>query len=180
MISQIQEFVSERTAAVADKVQKAFQEPIAAVREAASGSAGRVKSLKQPVRVVARSGIRLTSVSQATMQSLIELQSEAIQSAIGDAALRLERASRAASLVDLIRAQVELLPATRERMGEDARRAAEIVRSASRDFGAIATQTFERVAQSNDDETPAKAAKRTTRRPAGKTAAKAKRARKAA
>ena len=42
------------------------------VREAVTGSAESLKSLKSPVRLFARSGIKVTTVSQAAMQNLID------------------------------------------------------------------------------------------------------------
>lgn len=177
-INQVQEFVAGRTAAAAEQARKLIQEPIATAREVAVDSAEGLKSLKAPVRAVARSSVKVTAVSQGALQSLIELQAEAIQTAISDAALRLERASRAASLLDLVRAQVELIPATRERVVDDARRAAHILRSAGRELSTIAVHTYERV--TDTEEAPAKAAKAAKRTPR-KTAKKAvRKARKAA
>ncbi len=80
------------------------------MRDAVTGSAENLKSLKSPVRVIARSGVKLTTVSQSAVQNLIELQSEVVTSALTDVALRLERATRAASIVDLVRDQIELTP----------------------------------------------------------------------
>jgi phasin family protein len=113
-------------------------------------------------------------VSQGALQSLIELQAEAIQTAISDAALRLERASRAASLLDLVRAQVELIPATRERVIDDARRVAQILRGAGRELGTIAVHAYERV--TDTDEAPVKVARRAPRKAAKKAARKTRKA----
>ena len=155
-----------------NQMQKFMKEPIAAAREAAVDSAVNLRSLKAPVRVFARSGIKLTLVSQETAQNLIELQSEIIQSAIGDAALRLERASRAANLVDLWRAQVELMPATRERLVEDGRRALTILKHARKELGDVASYAYERVVEPAEEETVKKV--RTVKRRAKKTVTKAK------
>jgi phasin family protein len=174
MINQVQEFVAGRTAAAAVQARKLMQEPIAAAREVAVDSAEGLKSLKAPVRAVARSGVKVTAVSQNALQSLIELQAEAIQTAISDAALRLERASRAASLLDLVRAQVELIPATRERVVDDARRVVHILRGAGRELGTIAVHTYERVTDA--DEAPAKVAKRAPRKTAKKAVRKTRKA----
>ena len=73
--------------------------------------------------MIARSGVKLTAVSQTAVSSLIELQSDMLTSALSDVALRLERASRAENIVDLVRDQIELIPATRARIVEDAQRA---------------------------------------------------------
>jgi hypothetical protein len=53
---QVQEFVAERAATIAGKVRKARKNSLASAREAARGSAESIKSLRNPVRVVSRSG----------------------------------------------------------------------------------------------------------------------------
>ena len=117
MIGQMQEIVSEKTQALAEQVQKLRKDSAESVREAVTGSAENLKALKSPVRLFARSGIKVTAVSQATVQSIIELQSDVITSALTDMALRLERASRAEGVIDLVKDQFEMLPATRARIG---------------------------------------------------------------
>ena len=60
--------------------------------------------------MVARLGVKLASVSQTAVQELIELQSDALTAAITEFAQRLERAAQAASVIELIRDQVHMLP----------------------------------------------------------------------
>ena len=95
MISQVQEFVTGRAAALAGRVKKVRLPSLTTARDAVRNSADSVRSLKTPVNAVARSGIRLTSVSQAFSQNLIELQTDMVSAAISDAALRLEQIGRA-------------------------------------------------------------------------------------
>ena len=116
MISHIQEFVIDKAQALNDQVARIRQGSVKSARVAVQGSAGSLKGLKNPVRLVARSGVRLSTVSQTAVQELIELQSEALTAAITEFAQRLERAARAASVSELVRDQVEMLPATRARM----------------------------------------------------------------
>ncbi len=59
MFTQIQEFMTEQTQAFAGQAQKFREDPVETVREAAVTSAEGIKSLKQPVRVIARSGVDL-------------------------------------------------------------------------------------------------------------------------
>ena len=103
MISQMQEFVSDTSSALVDKVQKIRKESVESAREAAVGSAEKIKSLKGPVRTFARSGVKLTTVSQNTFASLIDLRADALTSALSELALRLEKAARAESIVELVR-----------------------------------------------------------------------------
>jgi phasin family protein len=161
MIAQMQEFVSEQSHQLATQVSKIRKESVETAREAALGSAENIKSLKAPVRTFARSGIKLTNVTQSTMQSLIELQSDMITSALTDMAHRLERASRADDVIDLVRDQIELVPATRDRIVEDGKRAVEIFKHAGRDLRGVAKHTYERVVEMTEEEVPAvKKAKR--------------------
>jgi phasin family protein len=147
MLSQVQEFVAEKAQALNGQVARMRRESLKSARVAAQGSAESLKALKTPVRVVARSGVRLANVSQSAVQELIELQSDALTAAITEFALRLERAARATSVIELLRDQVEMLPATRARMASDAGRVLHIVTSTGREMRDVATQTYERVTE---------------------------------
>lgn len=184
MFTQIQEFMTEQTQALADQAQKFRDDPVETVREAAVTSAEGIKSLKQPVRMIARSGVKLTTISQTALQGLIELQSEIVTSALTDAALRLERAARADNVVDMLQEQAESLRATRDRLVDEAGRAMAIFKHAGRDVAKVATQTYAKVVETDEDEapTPVKTRARKTKRPVRKAAARKTtvRARKAA
>jgi hypothetical protein len=165
-VQQVQEFVAGHAAALAGRVQKARRNSLTSARDAVRNSADSIRSLKSPVHTIARSGIKLTSVSQTLSQNLIELQTDIFNAAISDAALRLERASRAASLADLLREQIGLVPATRTRFTADAQRAAKIFREAGREVRAVAAQTFQSIR--TPDSGPAPAAKRKARKTAAR------------
>ena len=176
MISQMQEFVADQTAALSSQVSKIRKESVETVREAAVGSAEGLKSLKSPVRTLARSGIKITNVSQTAVANLIELQSDMVTAAISEAALRLERASRAENLVELVREQFEMIPATRARIVEDAQRAKLIFKHAGRDLRGVATNLYERVVEPVEEKVPAaKTAKRRAKRAVRKTTTRARR-----
>jgi hypothetical protein len=169
--------VSEQTSAITGQVRKLRKESVETVREAVVGSAENVKALKTPVRVFARSGVKLTSVSQTAVSSLIELQSDMLTSALSDVALRLERAARAENIVDLVRDQFELIPATRTRVVEDAQRAAHIFKVAGRDLRNVATHTLERVVETTEEKYPeVKTAKRKAKTAVRKTKARVRKA----
>ena len=138
MIVQLQEYVAERGELLVGQVRKLRENSVDTVREAVSGSAENLKALKSPVRVIARSGVKLSAVSQSAVQELIELQAEIITAGLTDVALRLERATRAVTLIDLVRDQIELTPATRARLVEDANRAVTILKTAGRDIRGVA------------------------------------------
>jgi len=145
MISQMQEFVAGKAQALNDQMTRFRHETIRSARLAANGGAESLKALKTPVRTVARGGVRLSTVSQTAVQELIELQSEALTAALSELALRLERAARAAGMVELVRDQVQMMPATRARVAADAGRVVEIFASAGRGLKDVAAQTYERV-----------------------------------
>ncbi len=161
-VQQVQEFVAGQAAALAGRVQKVRRSSLSSVRDAARSSADSIRSLKMPVRAFARSGIKLTSVSQALSQNLIELQTNIFSAALADAAQRLERASRAGSLVELVRDQLELVPATRTRLTTDAQRAAQIFRDAGREVRAVAAQTYQGIRTAEGSAAPAKRKPRKT------------------
>ena len=188
MINQMQEFVAEQAAALGSQLEKMRKESVETVREAAVDSASGLKSLKSPVRTLARSGIKITSVSQTAVASLIELQSDMLTSAISAAALRLERASRADNIVELVREQIEMIPATRARLVEDAHRAALIFKHAGRDLRGVAANLYERVVETAEENIPevtvtkrrAKAGARKTKAVVRKTATRARKTAKSA
>jgi hypothetical protein len=177
MIEQIQEFVTDKTAALSTQVEKIRKESVVTVREAVVGGADNLKALKSPVRVVARSGVKVTTVSQTAVASLIELQSDVLTSALTDVAVRLERAAKADSIVGLVREQFELGQATRGRIVEDAQRAVHIFKVAGRDLKGVATHAYERFVEVTEEKAPVA---KTARAKAKRVVRKTTRARKAA
>lgn len=179
MIVDMQEYIAERGDLLTGKVRSFRKNSAATVREAITGSAETLKALKNPVRMIARSGVKLTSVSQTAVQSLIELQSDVVTSALTDVALRLERATRAENIVELVREQIELTPATRARMAEDATRVVTIVKVAGRDFRNVARHAYESIVE-KEVEAPKAAVRRKAAGVKRATGKAVKRARKAA
>ena len=172
MFTQIQDFMTEQKNALADQAQKFRDDPVESARGVATQSAENLKSLKDPIRTVARSGIKLTAISQNALQGFIELQSESVTAALTDAANRLERAARADSFLDLLQDQADSLGATRDRLIDEASRAFAIVKDATLDAGKVASQVYAKVVETAEEEAPVARAKR----PARKTTARAKKA----
>ena len=167
MIVEMQEYVAERGELLRGQVRKLRETSVETVREAISGSADSIKALKAPVRIIARSGVKLSAVSQEALQNLIELQSDVVTAALTEVAVRLERATKADSLVELVREQIELTPATRDRLVEDATRAVTIVRTAGREIREVAVHAYTALTEKK-----APAAKPARRKAAAKPAAK--------
>ncbi len=172
MFTQIKDYLTERTQTLADRARKFGADPMETVREAAVKSAGRVKSFKAPVRAIAHSGQRLATISQNTAQSLIELQSEVITSALTATAARLERAARAESVLELVRDQAEMLKATRERIAGERSRAVDIIKEAGGDVRKVGSQLYGKLVEKEEEELPkaraprARKAKRAVRKTA--------------
>jgi phasin family protein len=170
MVNRIKDFVTEQSQAVAEQARKLREEPAQVAREAAVKSAERIKSLKDPVRALSRSGVKLTAISQGTAQSLIELQVEIVTSALTEAAAQLERAARTDDVMGLVRDQAEVLRATRERIVSDIGQAVAIFKDAGGDVRKVAAQTYAKVSGKDEEAPVAAKAKRATRKAAKRPA----------
>ena len=140
MHSSVKEFLEEQTQGLAELAENLRKSRIAAARRAATLSAARVRSLNAKVRELSRSGVRLTSISHGTVQSLIELQGEIVTSAITDAAAQIQRLAETESVRDLARQQADVLQATRQRIVDDITRAVTILRGAAADARKVAVR----------------------------------------
>jgi hypothetical protein len=176
MKGEVQEFMNEQAQDLADQAERFRRNPERFMRKALVDSAEGLKSLKRPIRMVAHSGVKLTEVSQTTLQSLIELQSEVVTSTLTAVAKRLERAASAEGVADLVFDQLEMLPATRDRIVDEATRAVEILKVAGRDVRTIANHAYATVTGRTDEELAAakKTAARKAKRVVRKTGARAR------
>lgn len=176
MVNKIRDFVNEQSQLLGEQAGKLGKKPVEAMRGATARSAERIRALREPVRAVARSGVKLTAISQGTAQSLIELQAQVVTSALDDAAAQLERAARAESPLELVRDQAEVLRATRDRIVSDITQAVAIFKDAGGDVRKVAAHTLGAVKGTAKAKPAAAKAKRArkTARPARKTAAKKK------
>jgi len=142
MASKIKDFVLEQGQALAEQAGKLRTEPVQAARDAALKSAERIKTLKDPIRAVSRSGVKLTAISQSTAERLIDWQAQLVTQALTDAATQLERAARADNVKDLVRDQADVLRATRERIVSDITEAVTILKDAGGDVRKVAKHTY--------------------------------------
>ena len=168
MITEMQEFMTEQTQALTVRARKFGKAPVKAARAAAENSADGIKSLKSPIRAIARAGVQLTAVSQTAVQSLIELESDMLTAVLSDASARLTQAARADGLVELVRDQTGTLRATGERIVSDATRAVEIVTDAGQDIRKLATRAYGTVVKAGEGK-PAKATRATKGKRAPRT-----------
>jgi hypothetical protein len=175
MIGPVREFMAARAAQLAGRIRGARVGSVASARGVVRSSAATIKHLQSPVHAVGRSGVKLTALTQTLSRNLIELQTEIVSAALTGTARRLEHAASAASLAELVRGQIELLPATRERLVGDAQRTARLFRDASREVRGVAVDTYREIVASGRAPAASPAPKRRAK-PARK---RAKRARKA-
>ena len=175
MASRVRKLIKEQREFADEQVQVLRGAPGTLVRQAAAKTARTVKALEKPARVATRAGVRLTSLSQHTLESLLELQLEVITSVITNAAAQLERVSRSRSLRGAVGVQAEELRSARDRIAADLKRVIDIVTRAGRGVRTVAQDAFADVVHPTS-ETPAR---RSGRRKAAKRAvrkAKTKRA----
>ena len=177
MVTKVRKFVNEQRQALARRAQGLRKAPAEIARSAAIKSAGRIKSLKDPVSALSHSGVRLTAISQSTAQSLIELQAEIVTSVLSGAAAQLERAAQTESVMTLARDQADVLRATRERIVEDLNQAVAIFKDAGGDVREVATRTYGNLTRkAAPTKRAAKKAVRKGKRVARKTATRGRKA----
>jgi len=189
MVSKARQLMNEQMEFAGEQARVFRGAPGTLVRRAAEKSAARVKALRRPARAVTRSGVRLTTLSQHTMQSLLELQLEVVTAALTNAAEQLERVARARSMRALVGGQGEELKAARERIVKDIKHVLAILRRAGKGVRNVAADTYADVVTPPDEEltavrrTRARKAKRVVRRTKAKAKAqvraKSRRARRA-
>ena len=170
MIAELNEFLEEQTTGLAELARRLRQSRAAVARKAAAASAARVRSLNGRVRNLARSGVRLTSISQSTAQSLIELQAEIVTDALTDAAEQMQRIVYTSSVRDLAREQAGVLQAAQQRIVNDIARAVSILKGAAGDVRKVASS-----AAAAESVAPKKPARRKAGSKVARKASKAKR-----
>ena len=170
MIAELNEFLEEQTTGLAELARRLRQSRAAVARKAAAASAARVRSLNGRVRSLARSGVRLTSISQATAQSLIELQAEIVTDALTDAAEQMQRIVYTSSVRDLAREQAGVLQAAQQRIVNDIARAVTILKGAAVDVREVASR-----ATAAESVAPKKPARRKAKSGVARKVSKAKR-----
>jgi phasin family protein len=140
MIAELNEFLEEQTTGLAELARRLRHSRAEVARKAAAASAARVRSLNGRVRSLAQSGVRLTSISQSTAQSLIELQAEIVTDALTDAAEQMQRIVFTSSVRDLAREQAGVLQAAQQRIVNDIARAVTILKDAAGDVRKVASR----------------------------------------
>jgi phasin family protein len=171
MLNQVQDYMNEQFQTLAGQAQRFGADPLAAVREGMAHSVGGLKSLRQPVRAAARSGVKLSALTHETAQELIQLQSQMVTATLTEMAEGLERAAEARDFAALVGTQADALRQSAERFVGDANRALEILQTAGRGLQTVAVEAYEKVAKPSEQ--PAPQAARKTAKPRRSRKAKA-------
>lgn len=174
MVGKARKLMNEQVEFAGEQARVLRGAPATLVRRAAQKSATGVKALQKPVRAVTRSGVRLTTLTQHTVESLLELQLEVVSAALTNAAEQLERVSRAQSVRALVGGQAGELKAVRERIVKDIRRVVAILKRAGKGARAVATDTYEEILKTPPAQ-PAASRKTSKRKAKKKVVRKAKR-----
>jgi hypothetical protein len=111
-------------------------------RSSAQRAADRIAAARTPVGTIAEATQRLNDVSHRYVEQLVRQQARTIEGAISDGARRLERAAQADGLKALVAGQVELYPASRERLKRDLKATWHIAASTGRAMGEVAIETY--------------------------------------
>lgn len=136
---EVNEIIEQQMKGLTELVGNMKRSRVAAARRAASESAARIKSLNSRVRQLARSGVRLTYISNGAVQDLIQLQADIVNSALTEAAEQIQRMAYTESVRDLANMQADVLQSARKRIVEDISRAVTILKTAAGDMRKAAT-----------------------------------------
>ena len=142
MASRARKLIKEQRAFVKEQAQVLREAPGTLARRAAAKTARTVKTLERPARVATRTGVRLTALSQHTLESLLELQLEIVTSVITNAAAQLERMARSRTLRGVVTGQAGELRAARDRIAADLKRVIEILKRAGRGVRTVAKDAY--------------------------------------
>jgi len=164
MNEKIQESISR----IADEARSRYSMLLSQARKQTSYAAGAVSKGKGPLKVVSKLALKLTAVSHKTTDKVLKQQVKLVENQIDAVAGRLRAAATAADLRDLVSTQIRLIPENVSRFTEDARGALLIVSGAGKEVGQLMKGT---VAELREPAKAPKAAKKTTRKTAGKKAA---------
>lgn len=171
MLNQVQDYMNEQIQAFAGEAQRFGADPLAAFREGMAHSVDGLKSLRQPVRAAARSGVKLSALTHETAQELIQLQSQMVTATLTEMAEGFERAAQAKDFAALVSVQADALRQSAERIVGDANRALEILTTAGRGLQTVAVEAYEKVAKPSEQPAPRAAKPRRSRKAKAKPTA---------
>lgn len=133
----------DKISGIADKARDRYQDAISAARSRTDKAAGRVTKGKKPVKTVSRLGVKLSGVSHRTANKLWKRQTRLVVDQIDTLAGRLKAAAAAPDLKGLVKAQIEIIPASASRLKVEARETFEIVKGAGSEIRDIVKESVD-------------------------------------
>lgn len=170
---RISERILEATAGARDQAAVFAARAFEAARAGAERTADRVESAETPVATLADAGRKLNTLAYEYTGRMLDQSVHNLNAFIGAGADRLRLAAKAADVQSLYREQLETLPASRERIVENARATWAIVADTGRELQELALTTYARLVR---NETPRAAKAKPARKTAKKAKARARRA----
>ncbi|MFK7887073.1 MAG: phasin family protein [Gammaproteobacteria bacterium] len=167
MSNPVQKFVRP----LVDSSVRALTDTLSSSRDFAVGGAQLVARGRKPLHLMTESGLRLNTISHKSIARLMNVQAEMLEGTLVATAKRLETAANANSVRELVNDQVALLPATRERLSGDARKALDVISNTGGDLRELVTETFADL--QNNGESAVEEAVETATRTARRTKKKA-------
>ncbi|MEM6640305.1 MAG: phasin family protein [Pseudomonadota bacterium] len=161
-----------------DTSVRAVSDSLSTSRDIAVNGAEWVARGRKPLHVVTESGLRLNTISHKSVARLVNVQAEMIEGTLEAVAKRLETAANANSVSELVNEQVALLPATRDRLTGDVRKALDVLSDTGDDLRDLFTETVRDFRSDSESavEEAVTTAKRTANRTKRKASTAAKRA----
>ena len=157
---------------------------VARVRAFVLETAGAVARVKEPVRYFGSTGLKINDISHKSMAKLLKAQLTGLEDLVEGGAQRLQMAANANSFEDLVKGQIDAIPATRSRAMAHARRTLEIVRDTGDELTGVVKGTMAGAPKAAKKVTarrkPATRKKAASKKPVAKTAARKAPARKKA
>ena len=160
--------------------QRIRHDAVARVRAFVLETAGAVARAKEPVRHFGSTGLKINDISHKSMAKLLKTQLTGLEDLVEGGAQRLQIAANASSFEDLVKGQIDAIPATRSRAIAHARRTLEIVRDTGDELSGVVKGTMAGAPKAAGKATtrrkPAARKKAATRKPATRKARAAKKA----
>ncbi len=174
MNNPVQKFVRP----LVDSSVRTVTNALSGSRDLAVNGAQWVAKGRKPLHLVTESGLRLNTISHKSIARLLNVQAEMVEGTLVATAKRLETAANANSVRDLLNDQVALLPATRDRLTGDARKAMVVLSDTGEDIKSLVTETLSDLSVTGEStvedaiDTATKATRRATKK-AGNAAKRA-------
>ncbi|MGH8284958.1 MAG: phasin family protein [Steroidobacteraceae bacterium] len=145
----ISERILEATAGVRDQATAYAGRAVDAARNGAQRAAAGFEAVEAPVDTLADAGRQLNALSYQYAGRMLDQGVQTVHGFIEDGAQRLRHAAKAGDVRSLYRAQLEQLPASRDRIVKDALATWEIVAETGRELQSLALTTYARLVRKN-------------------------------